>query len=214
MQNERNRSPWWQLAGIVYTPRETFEEINKHPNWLLPFLAVLLLNAAFVSLFFNHGNVPLSVQLIQITGFAVGTTLSILLCSVVFLLCLLIQSAQVSFKKVFSVVTHTYFLYTLITVGLGTLILKLSSESSGIDPFNPIISNPGILVNQQLHPALYRLASALDLLSLYFLILTALGFSIISKKKLSFKGSLITLMIVWALYVGAMVLLKFLAYST
>src|ERR1051325_9789670 len=154
MQYERNHGPWWQMMGIMYTPRATFEEINKHPNWLLPFLAVLLLNAGFVYLFFNPGNVPVSVQIIQIAGFAVGTTLSVLVCSAVFLVCLLILSAQVSFKKVFSVVTHTYFLYTLISVGLGTLILKLSSTSSGIDPFNPIISNPGILVNQQLHPAL------------------------------------------------------------
>lgn len=212
MQYERNHGPWWQMMGIMYTPRATFEQINKHPNWLLPFLAVLLLNAGFVYLFFNPGNVPVSVQIIQITGFAVGTTLSILVCSGVFLLCLLILSAQVSFKKVFSVVTHTYFLYTLISVGLGTVILKLSSQSSGIDPFNPIISNPGILVNQQLHPALYRFASSLDLLSLYFLVLTALGFSIISKK-LSFKGALFTLMIVWAVYVGTMVLIKFIVYS-
>lgn len=213
MQYERNRGPWWQMAGIVYTPRATFEEINKHPNWLLPLLAVFLLNAAFVYLFFNPGNVSMSVQFIQVTGFAFVTTLSILVCSAVFLLCLMIQSAEVSFKKVFAVVTHTYFLYTLITVGLGTIILKLSSQSSGIDPFNPIISNPGILVNQQLHPALYRFASSFDLLSLYFLVLTALGFSIVSKK-VSFKGALTTLMIVWAAYVGVMVLLKFIAYST
>jgi Yip1-like protein len=213
MHYERNRSPWSQMAGIVFTPRATFEEINKHPNWLIPFLGVFLLNAGFVYLFFNPGNVSASVQFIQVTGFAVVTTLSILVCSAVFLLCLMIQSAEVSFKKVFAVVTHTYFLYTLITVGLGTIILKLSSQSSGIDPFNPIISNPGILVNQQLHPALYRFASSFDLVSLYFLVLTALGFSIISKK-VSFKGALITLMIVWAVYVGVMVLLKFIAYST
>jgi hypothetical protein len=213
MQNERTFNVWWQMLGIFYKPRATFLEINEQPNWLLPFLAVLLLNAGFVALFFSPGNVPVSTRLMQYGGFALGAALSILITSAVFLLSLTIQSAQVSFKKVLSVETHTYFLYTLITVGLGTIILKLSSTSSGIDPFNPILSNPGILVNQQLHPVVYRLASSFDLLSLYFLILTALGFSIISKK-MSFKGAMLTIMAVWGVYVGAMVLLKAVAYST
>jgi len=212
MQNERTFSSWWQMVGIFYTPRTTFQEINKHPNWLLPFMGVLLLNAVFVYLFFSPGNVPVSVRIIQYSGFAVGAIISVLVTSVVFLFALFIQNAGVTFKKVFSVVTHTYFLYTLISVALGTLILKLSSPSSGIDPFNPILSNPGILVNQQLHPALYRFLSSLDLLSFYFLVVTALGFSIVSRK-LSFKGSMLTIMAVWAFYVGTMVLIKFIVYS-
>jgi len=207
MQNESTFNSWWQMLGIFYRPRATFQEIDKRPNWLLPFLGVILLNAGFVSLFFTPGDVSVAGRVALYGGYAVGASLSILVCSGVFLLCLYVQSAQVSFKKIFSVVTHTYFLYTLITVVLGTLILKLSAASSGIDPFNPIFSNPGALVNPQLHPALYRLLSALDLISLYFLVLTALGFSIISRK-LSFRGAVFTVLAVWALYVLAMVTLK------
>jgi hypothetical protein len=206
MQNERTFNVWWQMLGIFYMPRATFQEINKHPNWLLPFLAVLLLNAGFSYLFFSSG-VPVSGRIMLYSGYAIGAAFSLLVSSGVFLLCLYIQSAQVSFKKVLSVVTHTYFIYTLISVVLGTLILKLSPASSGIDPFNPILSNPGILVNPQLHPALYRLASSFDLLSLYFLIMTALGFSIIAKK-ISFKGAMMTVMTVWSFYIGALVLIK------
>jgi hypothetical protein len=207
MQNERTFNVWWQMLGIFYRPRVTFQEINMHPNWLLPFLAVLLLNAGFVYLFFAPGDVPVAGRVMLYSGYALGASLSIFACSGVFFLVLYMQSAQVSFKKIVSVVTHTYFLYTLISVVLGTLILKMSSVTSNIDPFNPILSNPGILVNPQSHPAIYRLVSAFDLISLYFLILTALGFSIISRK-ISFKGAIFTVLIVWGIYVAIMVMIK------
>ncbi|MGB9181437.1 MAG: YIP1 family protein [Pyrinomonadaceae bacterium] len=206
MQKEK-KFDLWKMIGILYQPRATFREIDNHPNWLLPLLGAILFNVGYVFLFFNAGNVPVSGRMVLYTGYAAGVLLSVLICSGVFLLCLFLLGAQVTFKKVFSVVAHTYFLYTLINVVLGTLILKASPDSSGIDPQNPVISNLGILVNPQLHPALYRLAISFDLFSIYFLILTALGFSIISRK-MSFKGSMGTVVAVWSFYVAAAVLIK------
>ena len=115
------------MAAIFYRPRATFQEINNRPTWLLPFLGAVIFNVGYAFLFFNADDVPVAGRAVLYGSYAAGVLLSVLICSAVFLFGLFLLGAQVGFKKVFSVVAHTYFLYTLINVILGTLILKVSS---------------------------------------------------------------------------------------
>src|SRR3954466_13975182 len=50
---------------------------------------------------------------------------------------------------------------------------------------NPVATNPGVLVTDVQHPALFKLLSSLDIVMIWTLVLTGIGFSVISKVKRS-----------------------------
>jgi len=70
------------------------------------------------------------------------------------------------------------------------LVLAIISLFAGADPesfmlANPVASNPGFLVDAGAHPALYALASSLDIFTLWTIVLLGIGFVCVSKVKRS-----------------------------
>jgi len=70
------------------------------------------------------------------------------------------------------------------------LLLTIVALFAGADPEsfnldNPVASNLGFLVDVSAHPALYKLASAFDIFSIWVIVLTGIGFSCVSKVKQS-----------------------------
>src|SRR5260370_7680527 len=70
------------------------------------------------------------------------------------------------------------------------LLLAIVALFAGADPEsfnldNPVASNLGFLVDVSAHPALYKLASAFDIFSIWVIVLTGIGFSCVSKVKQS-----------------------------
>ena len=70
------------------------------------------------------------------------------------------------------------------------LVLAIISLFAGADPEsfifdNPVVSNPGFLVEAGAHPALYALASAFDIFTIWIIVLIGIGFACVSKVKRS-----------------------------
>ncbi len=89
--------------------------------------------------------------------------------------------ADLTFPATFAVV-----MYAGLPLGLRS-ILVIISLFAGFSPDsftlqNPAATNPGFFLDPTTSPFLYSLASALDLFMIWTLILTAIGFSCISKK--------------------------------
>src|SRR5260370_29106867 len=70
------------------------------------------------------------------------------------------------------------------------LLLAIVALFAGADPDsfnldNPVASNLGFLADVSAQPALYKLASAFDIFSIWVIVLTGIGFSCVSKVKQS-----------------------------
>ncbi len=90
--------------------------------------------------------------------------------------------ADVNFKTSFAIVNYA----TL--PGLLKLILAIASVAAGASPDsftldNPVATNPGYFMSAADSPVLHRLASSLDIFLIWTLVLTAIGFTCVSKIK-------------------------------
>lgn len=136
--------------------------------------------------------------------FTVGSTLLMLIviAGVYFLVLLLLQ-AEAPFKKVFSVVTWSWMVYAVASGVIAAITLLLKSPET-IDPTNleSIVATnlAAFLSRRETSPAVYSLASSLDIFSIWFLILLSIGFSKISKK-VSVKKAAIAVFALWILYI-------------
>jgi Yip1 domain len=101
--------------------------------------------------------------------------------------------AQVSFSKSMAVVMYSYL------VGTVTTILAIVSIVAGTDPEgfrieNPVATNLGFFVSSADHPALYVFLSSFDVVTIWMLVLIALGFTYVTKAK---KGTAFAIVFGW-----------------
>ena len=132
----------------------------------------------------------------------VAPSLLLLCCSLLFTGALYLLGGEVHFKKIVSVSAHTFFFYYLLYSSLSCIVIFFASDPQGIDLKNPLYSNLGFAVNQEDSPALYGLASSLDLISFYHLYLLSLGLWTVSKK-ISRRTVAVAVIVLWALWVTA-----------
>jgi hypothetical protein len=93
----------------------------------------------------------------------------------------------------------------LLKVGLATLSLLAGSSPDSFTFQNPVGTNPGYFMNPADSPFLYNLASSFDIFLIWTLILTAIGFTCVSKVK---RGTALGIVFGWWLFfslVGASV---------
>ena len=91
-------------------------------------------------------------------------------------------SANVAFKTAFAIVMYAGL------PGVLRLLLAILSVAAGANPEsfsldNPVATNPGYFISAADAPVLHGLASALDIFLIWTLILTAIGFTSVSKVK-------------------------------
>ena len=196
---------WWRLLGVVLEPSSTFHEIDKKPTWILALLGATAVRLGRVFLFYNPSRTPVKLVLTGLVEL-ISTFIPIVVCSGVFLLALYLGGAKTTFKKVFSVLCHTFFFYTVINVILSSIMLW-TSDRRDVDLQNPVVSNLGFLFNKQDHLALNYLASSLDALVVYHMFLIVLGLSIVAKKT-SLKSVTWTVISSWGLYTIAVASVK------
>jgi hypothetical protein len=90
--------------------------------------------------------------------------------------------AEIPFRTALAVVTYASL------PGLLKALLAIVSLLAGANPEsfnfqNPVATNPGYFLDPVATPALYRLASALDVIIIWTLVLSAIGFAAVSKLK-------------------------------
>lgn len=141
-------------------------------------------------------------QFMMYTSATVGPVLIALVTALVLLLGLYLLGGDTNFKKVFSVVAHTFFFYYVVYTGLTIVVVLLIAEPETLDLQNPIYTNLAFLFDRKESPVAYAAASSIDLVSFYHIYLLSLGLSIVSQKA-SYRGCLGVVLVLWGIYVGA-----------
>jgi len=93
-------------------------------------------------------------------------------------------NVKVSFKVVLAIVAYAS-LPAIIKFLLATITLYAGMSPDNFNVQNPLATNLGVLFNATENPVLYLAASFVDLIAIWTLVLTAIGFTSVSKVKLS-----------------------------
>lgn len=102
--------------------------------------------------------------------------------------------AELKFGTSMAVVSYAFLPFALhALLAMGTLF-AIDPEAFNLE--NPVATNLGLLVNQASSPGLYRLASALDVFSIWVIILMGIGFAAVSKLK---RGTTMMTVAAWYL---------------
>ncbi len=234
--------PAGRIAGVLFSPTETFGDIARYPTWAFILIVTIILSSA--SIFLLQFRIPnlerryeeLIRQRIEealekqgaakppkealdqqvevqkrifrfLPLFPIAVIpLVVLVLAGVFFVGLLVLQADTTFKKTFSVVSWSYGVTTSVGALLSLLVLFLR-DPAVIDPTNPegwVATNLGAMLGLSLektHPALFALSTSLDVFTIWFLILAAIGFSAISRT-LSRTKSAILVFTLWGVWVA------------
>lgn len=90
------------------------------------------------------------------------------------------MGGDIRYYTTFGMAMHALGAYLIVVSLLTILVLLVSPTPEELNIQNLVATNPGFLIDQTESPVLFVLASSLDLTSLYFLFLLALGLSTIS----------------------------------
>src|ERR1700676_116589 len=101
--------------------------------------------------------------------------------------------ANVSFKISLAIVVYAA-LPGLIRVALAMMSLLAGASPDSFTFQNPVGTNPGYFMNPADSPFLYSLASSFDIFLIWTLVLTAIGFSTVSKVK---RGTALGIVFGW-----------------
>jgi hypothetical protein len=104
--------------------------------------------------------------------------------------------ADVSFKVALAIVIYAG-LPGLLRAALAMLSLVAGASPDSFTFQNPIGTNPGYFMNPADSPFLYSLASSFDIFLIWTLVLTAIGFTCVSKVK---RGTALVIVFGWWLF--------------
>jgi len=90
--------------------------------------------------------------------------------------------AEIPYKQALAVVIYAS-LPTIVRSLLAIISIFALGNPEYFNFENPVATNPGVLVNVAQHPAINKLLASLDVVTIWSLVLTGIGFATISKVK-------------------------------
>src|SRR5579872_157551 len=221
-----------RIAGVFFEPQKAFSDVAARPRWVVPLVLVILVSLAVLLAFNQHvgwdrmirrqfESNPRTAEMpatqreratqmaakLAPAGAAGGVVLGIpimdLVIAGVFLLILkVLLSIEIAFRQVWAIVCYAA-LPRLISGVLSIVVMFLKSPDD-FDLKNPIGFNPGAYMDPETSSKfLYTLAGSLDFFSIWIILLMATGIKAAAGRKLSFLGSLLVVVVPWAIFVLA-----------
>jgi hypothetical protein len=228
-QAEAKISPWGRVVGVFFSPKPTFEDIARKPNWVLPVvittvLAIIALTAlnqrmnwrdyirekidkspraADLSPEQKDRQVEISAKVTTYILYAAGVFGTIIFVTVVggilMLAYNLLAGTGAKYPQAMAVVAHAG-LVALVSTPIFLLILFLKPPGT-IDPENPMATNVAAFLPEDSAKWLVTFCKSLDVFTIWSLILIAVGFAAINPKKLKGGKSFVIVFCVWGAYV-------------
>jgi len=222
-----------RLAGVIFEPMKTFEDIARRPTFLVPMALVIVFGLVFMSVFSqrvgwektirerldsspqgqsmsaedNEEAIASGRKMASVFGYAwviVATpVVNLVVAGVLLGIAAGMMSAPIGFKQVFAVVCWSYVV-TTISMGLSIVVMCLKNPED-FDLKNPLMSNLGALFEPNMPSKfLHSLATSLDFFAIWVALLLAAGLKAAGGKRFSFAGALTAVLLPW----GAVVLIK------
>jgi hypothetical protein len=198
-----------RIAGVLFAPAETFEDISRKPDFLVPILLILLIGYASTILLMprmdwdsvmaqqaeqmkkrqpnmTEADMERASGIVKTFGTVMAYIAPILMfawyvvVAGIFLLAFRLMGGQGTFGQAFSTV-----LYSWIPMLVNSIVITIVAIMRGsVDPVTMatlVKSNPAFLVDMKAHPALYSLLASVDIFTIWMLILLIIGFATLSR---------------------------------
>jgi hypothetical protein len=237
-----------RLVGTLFSPGETFQDVNRKPTWIAPLLISIAVSLAF-SAFFEWRARPdwdrffqtmiekrlgkpmkelppdqqaqinkqiewqkkfaradFSSPLLILLGlakFAIYYAAAFLISAGVFAVGLMFMQAKATFKKTLSVIAWSWCATTLVYLCVTAASLMVRDNESLrdlnlADPAGIVPTNLAVALPSGTSPFLSSIAGSIDIFSIWYLILLAIGFAAIAGAKKFKPGRTATLVFgVW-----------------
>jgi hypothetical protein len=198
-----------RIAGVLFAPAETFQDIARKPDVLAPLLIILLLGYVSTILVMpkidissitaqqaeqmrkqnpNMGEEQLA-QMERMTAASVkvfgwlGPLFGVAIYAIVagiFLLAFRLFGGEGSYKQAFSTTLYAWVPLVLFGI-LVTIVVMARGTFDPITAATLVKSNPAFLVDMKEQPVLFSLLSNLDVFTFWTIFLLIVGFSTLSK---------------------------------
>ena len=224
---EPTKSPLERIIGVFFSPKATFEDINRKPDWLVPLVLITLVALVVTYVFLSHADVLELIRnqieksgrpvppdealqsgvkfttIISYVSVIVGVPLVITVISaVLFVVFSFIMGAETTFKKIFCANAYAS-MPGLVKSIIAIPILFVKQPTEFGNPADIVQSNLSILFDKG-NKALFALGKSIDIFTIWSLIVLAIGVAGVSKN-LTFKKSLTTIIILWLIVVAGVV---------
>jgi hypothetical protein len=213
-----------RILGVLISPRETFEDINRKQDWLIPLIVIVVLALVSTYVFMSHadvleliktqleksgrtvpsdealqGSLKITSIITYVSVLIVAPISLVVVAGILFVVFAFILGAETDFKKVFSANLYASMTSLVKTViAIPVLFVKQPSEFG--NPADVVQSNLGILIDPS-QKALHALGKSIDVFTIWYLIVMAIGMVGVSKN-LTFKKAMTTMIALWAIVVA------------
>lgn len=207
---EPSKNSFQRLAGAIFAPAETFADIARKPDILVPLLLLILVSYATTLLSIKHfdfdamaaqqeevarkRNPNISdadierMSRIGAAGAKVSMYIAPLLLAVWYVIMAAVLFGAVrlmggagTFKQAFSATLYAWIPLLLLSI---ISVIVLLARGGLVDPMamaTLVKSNPAFLVDMKEQPVLFALLSSLDVFTIWTVILLIFGFAALSK---------------------------------
>jgi hypothetical protein len=221
------KSSFQRIAGVLFAPASTFEDIARKPDIIVPLVLILVLG--FVTTFFvmprldwdamtstqmeamkaKQPNMSdADVERMSRMGMAVGKVMGwispvlgivwLVIVAAVLLLAFRLFGGEGTFKQAFSTVLYSWM--PMVISGIVTTIVIVARGK--VDPTQMatvVKSNPAFLVNMKEHMVLFSLLSSIDIFTIWTVVLLVIGCAAFSKTSRAKAASIVIAL--WALVI-------------
>jgi Yip1 domain len=225
-------SPFGRIIAVLFSPKATFEDIARKPNWLLPVVISTLLGIAatvtlnqrmdwrdYISQQIEKSpqgpNEPpeqkerqiemgakITIGIVYAVGVLGSTLFALIVAAVMMLAYNLLVGTGASFAQSLAISAHT-LMVGLVSTPVLLLILFLRPKGT-TDPENPMATDLAAFLPEESAKWLMVLCKSLDIFTIWMLLLLAIGFAAVNPRKLKGSKSYVVAFSVW----GAVVLAK------
>ncbi len=220
-----------RLSGVFFEPGKTFADIAERPRWIVPLLIGILFSAGYLYAFSSHigwepymhrlmDNNPrmqqmapeqrqriLDTQLrvVPVSSIAIAVVgapvLLVLWAAIALGIAKGLLGAPLRFAQAFAALCYAGLPRTIYAV-LATVVMFLTRDPESFDVQNGFFSNPGAFMDPQTSSKfLYTLASALDVFTIWVMLLAATGIKAAGGKRISFGGAFFAVALPWLVLV-------------
>jgi hypothetical protein len=210
-----------RFGNIFVNPRKAFESIDRKPTWLWPLVIIIILIAATTQIMFpvvmqaqldklrSNANIPAEQMQVIEQQFAQGGStqriitivsqvivmplIYLLLAGIFYFIGSVLLGGDATYKKVLSVLAWSGCISIAATIVMMPLIMikKSLTVSLSLALLLPIDSS---------ETTLYRILSKIDFFTIWYMIVFALGFSIIYK--FSRAKAFTAIGVLWAIWIA------------
>lgn len=206
-------SPFGRIIGAFFSPKTTFEDIVRKPNWLQPTALILVMSLVAIIALNSHFNwrdyisqqiekspqaaqlsveakerqVDVSAKISPIIAYVFGLLIPV--CGILVIALVLwgafsiMAGVGTNYKTALAIVSHAVVPASVVSTILFITVLFLKPVGM-FDLDNPIATNVAALLADDASKWLVALCKNLDLLELWKLVLLSIGFAAVSPKKL------------------------------